>query len=368
MRIIIIILTMMLVMPAAGQRRKKGDGDIAHPYIEGIAYALPRTGVKISIKAVKETFIPGPYSSYAAQLLGINDAKERMSEKWFIDDVRLTTFSEPDPDHIYKALGESAFSVSLTSDGCLAGINSKNLSISDKAVIPNVFIQKPELNDGFSFADFNDSPMYISGDSTTNYRPLRVGPETKAAEAAARVLECRQAKFHMASGLLDEMPPDGAAYRISLDELERMEKDFLSLFTGRVTHSTKVFSFDFIPSVQALKGEVVFRFSEEKGVLPASDLSGKPVMLKVEIEKDLLSKYSGQTKSENPLAGESGVYYKMPAIADISLIYEINTILTARIVLPQFGAVAPVPEELLFGDYSVEIHPGTGAIKSVIKD
>lgn len=368
MRIIIIILTMMLVMPAAGQRRKKGEGEAVNPYVEGIAYALPRTGIRVSVKAVKESFVPGPYSSYAAQLLGVNDAKERVSVKWFIDDIKLSTFSEPDPDHVYKAFGEGAFSVSLTPDGCLAGINTNNLSTADKGVNANVFLQQPELNDGFSFSNINDSPMYTSGDSTTNYRPVRVGPETKAAEAAARILECRLTRFHMAAGLLDELHPDGAAYRISLDELERIEKDYLSLFTGRVTHSTEVFSFDFIPTAQSEKGEVVFRFSEEKGVLPPSDLSGKPVMIKVETGKDLISKYSGQTKSENPLAGESGVFYRLPAVADVNIVHEINTILSARITLPQFGPVAPVPEELLFGDYSIEIHPGTGAIKSVSKN
>jgi len=358
---------MMLVMPAAGQRRKKGEGEVVSPYVEGIAYALPRTGIRIDVKAVKESFVPGPYSSYASQLLGINDARERVSVKWFIEDIRLSTFHEPDPDHVYKAFGEDAFTVSLTPDGCLAGINLKNLSTADKGINANNFLQKPELNDGFSFANINDTPMYTSGDSTTNYRPVRVGPETKAAEAAARILECRQARFHIVSGLLDELHPDGPAYRISLDELERIEKDYLSLFTGRVTHSTEVLSFDFIPSAQTEKGEVIFRFSEEKGALPPSDLSGKPVMLKVEPGKELIAKYSGQIKSENPMAGESGVFYRMPAIANISVIHEINTIMTARIVLPQLGPVAPVPEELLFGDYSIEIHPGTGAIKSVSK-
>lgn len=359
---------MMLVIPAAGQRRKKGEGEVVSTYVEGIAYALPRTGIRIDVRAVKESFVPGPYSAYAAQLLGINDAKERASVKWFIDDIRITTFHEPDPEHVYKAFGEGAFTVSLTPDGCLAGINTHNISFPGNAVNANSFIQNPQLDDGFSFARFNDTPMYTQGDSVTNYRPVRVGPETKAAEAAARILECRLARFHMVSGLLDELHPDGEAYRISLEGLEQIEKDYLSLFTGRVTHSTEVFSFDFIPSVQAEKGEVVFRFSEEKGVLAPSDLSGKPVLLKVETVKELLSKYTEQVKSENPLAGESGVFYRMPAVADVNIIFEVNTIASARIVLPQFGPVAPVPEELLFGDYSIEIHPTTGAIKSVSKN
>ena len=42
-----------------------------------------------------------------------------------------------------------------------------------------------------------------------------------------------------------------------------------------------------------------------------------------------------------------------------------NIIATARTTIAQFGVVAPLPEELLQGNYAVEIPPETGAIKSV---
>jgi hypothetical protein len=54
-------------------------------------------------------------------------------------------------------------------------------------------------------------------------------------------------------------------------------------------------------------------------------------------------------------------------VANVSIIYELNTIATARTVMAQFGQVAPVPEELLFGEYTIEFHPETGALKSVQK-
>jgi hypothetical protein len=195
-----------------------------------------------------------------------------------------------------------------------------------------------------------------------------VSIERKAAEAAERILECRMARYHMVAGLMDEFHPDGEAYNASLKELKRIEKNYLSLFVGRSTYQTEKLSFDFVPTSSAERGEVVFRFSEDAGVLPSSDLSGKPVTVRVEPEKELISKYSGLTESENPAAGESGVYYRMPAVVNISLIYELNTIATARTVMAQFGQVAPVPEELLFGDYAIEFFPETGAVKSVIKD
>lgn len=363
-----IILTVLIVVPSFGQRRKKGDDETVPTYVEGITYSLPRTGIRIYVKASKETFDPGPYAAYAGQLLGIEDARTNGSVQWQIIDVQLETFSEPDPDHVYKAMGDGAFTVSLTPEGLLAGINAAEGVTGGQPVKTNLFLNVPENDDDFSFANFNDTPLYTPGDSTNNFRPVRISNEKKASEAAARILECRMTRFHMVAGLMDEFHPDGVAYEVSLDELDRIEKNYLSLFTGRTTRKTEIYSFDIIPtSASTGRGEVVFRFSEENGVVPASDLSGKPVMIKTNPVEGLKQKYTSLASSENPAAGESGVYYRMPGMANAEVIFELKTIASARVLLPQFGEVAPVPEDLLYGDYSIEIHPQTGAVKSVSK-
>ncbi len=365
MRNLILLLVIFMAFPAFGQRKKQADTETAAAFIEGITYALPRAGINIQVEVTKETFEPGPYAKYASQLLGIADARNQPSVKWAISDVGLKTFTEPDPEQVYKAMGEAAFLINLTPEGCLAGINSDNVS-SDK-FSPNTFtyIDENIKEDAFDFSRFNHNPVYIQGDSTNNYRPVRVNDEEKAVEAAKRILESRNTRFHIVAGLMDEFHPDGEAYEESIKELEKIENNYLSLFTGRTTYKKHKVGFNFVPTSASGKGEVVFRFSEENGVLPASNVSGKPVMLRVEPENGLVSKYADLASSENPEAGSSGIYYRMPAMADINLIYELNTIATTRILLPQFGKAAPVPEELLTGEYSVEIHPETGAVKSV---
>jgi hypothetical protein len=367
MKILTILLAILLALPVFGQRRSRGDETVVPTFQEGISYALPRTGLRIKVKAVKEFFEPGPYASFAEQLLGITDAKNRVSVNWFIDEVNLETFAEPDPNQVYKAMGDAAFLVNLTADGILAGINSGASANKLQMFRTNNMNGSPEKTEGFSFAHFNHSPVYMPGDSANNFRPTRVSIERKAAEAAERILECRMARYHMVAGLMDEFHPDGAAYKASLNELKQIEKNYLSLFVGRTTYHSEKFSFDFVPTSSAERGEVVFRFAEDAGVLPASDLSGKPVTVRVEPEKELVSKFSELAGSENPVAGESGVYYRMPVVVDISLIYELKTIATARTVMAQFGQVAPVPEELLFGEYAIEFFPETGAVKSVSK-
>lgn len=365
MRNLIIIMAVMLAVPAFGQRKRGSDSDAAPAFTEGITYALPRTGVRIHVEAIKETFEPGPYARYASQLLGLNEVQTEAAVRWKIRDVQFEAFSEPDPAHVYKAMGDAAFLLDLTASGVLAGVNSGR-SQQEKLIEKTItYIGDQEKDQATDFSRYNHSPAYAQGDSSNNFRPVRIGDEEKAVEAAKRILESRNTRYYISAGLMDEFHPDGKAYEVSIRELEETEKGYMSLFTGKTTYERQQFSFNFIPSASSEKGDVVFRFSEDGGVVPSTDLSGKPVLLRVEAEKALTSKYSGLASSDNPNAGSSGLYYRMPAMADINLIYEMSTIASTRMVLPQFGQVAPVPEELLFGDYRIEIHPETGAIKSV---
>ena len=355
----------MIVLPSYGQRKKKDDDEVIPAYVEGITYALPRTGVKIYVEAVREKFEPGPYAAYAEQLLGIKDAKTRPSTKWMLSDVKIGTFSEPDPEQVYKAMGDAAFRISLAANGCLAGVNSKNASAVLTQLPSNKTFKKPELEDGFSFEYFSDTPFVIPGDSTNNFRPTRVSVEQKAAEAAKRVLNCRMNQYDLAALRIDGEYPDGKAYEVSLEELKRTEENYIKLFVGRTTSKTEIYSFDYVPGAKDKNASVVFRISDENGVVPATDLSGKPVMIEFEPLTDLSDQYKQKMGSDNPVAGKSGVYYRMPGLANIKVTYELNTLATLRATVAQFGSVAPLPEEMLLGDYVIEFHSETGAIRSI---
>jgi hypothetical protein len=364
MRKLIFIMVVVLTLPAAAQR-KKAEAGLVPVVTEGITYSLPRTGFNIQVEAVKETFEPGPFAAYASQMLGITDAKSRPSVKWTISRINYDTFTEPDPEQVFKSMGGAAFMVDLTASGCLAGVNSGQLTgdLSKAATFSHIgeFVK----SDGFSFSNIQSPPVPARPDSVR--RTVRISSDGQAADAAKRIMECRNLRFQIVAGLMDEFHPDGEAYKVSLNELEQIEKENLSLFVGRTTYQTYKTGFNFVPTLASEKGEVVFRFSEEGGILPASNLSGKPVIIRVEPEKALVSQFAGVSKPVDPEAGKSGIFYRLPAVANVSFVYELNTIATSRTVLPQLGQVVPVPEELLRSGCSIEIHPETGAVKSVYK-
>jgi hypothetical protein len=365
MKYLAFIIGIILIMPVYGQRKSK-DEVAAPTFVEGVIYSLPRTGLRVDVQAVKETFRPGPYAAYAEQLLGIKNVRTKAMVNWAVEDVNIYVFSEPDPEQVFKAIGDVASLVSLSGNGCLAGINSKSTTGKEDVVVTNRVGQKNKFDDNSLFEYFTDTPFYTTGDSTNNYKPVKLADEQKISKAAQRVLECRRIQYEIAAGLVDEFHPDGKAYQVSLKELKKIEEDYLSLFVGKTNYDNETFGFDYVPKSGG-KSEAVFRISEENGIVPATDLSGKPVMIEFEIEKELSQKYAGMVKSDNPAAGQSGVFYRVPGRAAIKLIYEMNVIATARATIAQFGSVAPVPERLLSGEYSIGFNPETGAIENIQK-
>ena len=363
MKYIALIIGIVMILPVYGQRKSKEEAAVP-AFIEGVVYSLPRTGIRVNVQAVKEIFRPGPYAAYAEQLLGIKNVKTKAAVNWVIEDVKIDVFSEPDPEQAYKAMGNGASLVSLSANGCLEGINVKTATDKNIDVVTNRVGQKHIFNDNSFFEYYTDVSLYTTGDSSNNYRPVKLADEQKISKAAQRVLECRRLQYEIAAGLVDELHPDGEAYKVSLKELKKIEKDYLSLFVGKSTYEKGSFGFDYVPKSGG-KSEAIFRISDENGIVPANDLSGKPVMIEFEIDKDLSQKYAGMVKSDNPNAGHSGVYYRVPGLATVKLIDEMNVIATARVTIAQFGSVAPVPEEFLSGDFSIEYNSETGAIKSI---
>jgi hypothetical protein len=354
MKILVMFVAMLLIIPAAAQRRSATTAPDKLSVTDGIIYSLPRTGIRVHVKARQTTVAPGPYAPFAEQLLGIRDAKTQAQTIWEFENVRFETFAEPDPAQIYKATGGAAF-LQLTPSGILAGINSVTDLKSCISASSN------------SFATVNKAP-----DLTFNYlidNPALTGRtslDQRAVQAANRIIRARNLRFDIVSGLLDEFHPDGEAYKESLEELHNIEAELLSLFIGKSATEEYIFSFDYIPKT-SVRGDVIFRFDENRGFLPKSDLSGKPVIIDVERDEALAAKQTA-VKGEQPVnPGFTGVYYRQPGTADIRISREFTVVATGRVTIAQFGEVSAIPRELLDGTYSIEIHHETGAIKSIQK-
>ncbi len=237
MRVVIFIVAVLIIIPAFGQKtRKKEDEATATVFSEGVVYSLPRNGITVSLKATCTWFSAGPFAQYAEQLMGIPNVKTSNSTSWSIDDMHIESFSEPDPDNTYKTKGSFASLVSLSSTGCLAGVNSENSATGIPKLVAGYSIRGIHSQGNFPFVNLTASSWFSQGDSTNNYRVVRITPEKKATEAASRIFECRRIRYEIAAGLLDEFHPDGKAYEESLKELDDIERENMALFKERTEH------------------------------------------------------------------------------------------------------------------------------------
>lgn len=364
MRIITLSFLMIALLAAnirvSAKDDKKKPANELTAFAGGVVYALPRTGIHITVEAEQEKLVKGPYNAYAQKYLGINNAPKTDEENWTITNIVMDTYGEPDPGAVYRAMGNISTLLSLSDDGVLLGINSE-IKAGPGRVTTSVFPAKQAVPDNF-WTDLSMHSFLSDKDSTKRAGSSFKSFEEKAAEAAADILKLRKRKALTLAANYDKLPPDGMAYKVMTEELDKIIGHYLSLFTGKKITTKHRISFDVVPDGKTNKALVAFRFSPTAGVLPENNVSGKPVMLEIEPGAELKQKIEVTGVGE---ATTKGIYYRIPVVAQARLLNGSEVMAQARIAIAQFGVISAVPDGLLNGEYSIEFHPVTGAIRAV---
>jgi hypothetical protein len=351
-------ILMILSSSALAQRSDKKEGAVA--FTNGVVYSLPRTGVRIYVTATQEKFFSGPYYQYAEPMLGLKNAPSSDRESWTIDDIHIETFSEPDPSQVFKATGPVGSLVSLSPSGIITGINA-GAETQEETFPVSTFIDNAAIP-AMPFTDLSLDSFFEKPDSTRKNTLVIKSQEEKAQEAAHTITKLRKRRFKTLANGYEEQLPDGRAYEVMVEELDKLEKEYVALFIGKSYKNTFKYSFDYMPGSNSVSGDVVFRFAEGKGILPVSDMSGKPILIDM---KKLDNLASAQAKAATGTPSAGGVFYRMPGKAEIRILNGINLMATTRADIAQFGTTAFVPDELLDGNHRIIFHPKTGGIKSI---
>lgn len=324
----------------------------------GLVYSLPVTHVRIMVEAEKTVSKAGPFYKYAKKYLGIDNVVAADSVAWKLKSIDMATYGVPNPDNRYLMQfkpGSAPF-LMLTENGLPLAINEENVA----ALIPKKEPRKAEPGrlDNYGYAKSLPGEL-LAGESTA-----------KRAELAARMIyRIRESRTNFATGEADQMPPDGAALKLVLDNLDEQEKDLMALFCGTQTTETAVAEFDYVPSGEVSK-EVIFRLSDAAGIVDKTDLSGAPVTLALNIlERGALPK---DEKGEEKKLPKGAVMYRIPGRAAISLSYEGAEVCRKEFDVAQFGVDFGL-DPAMFVDKKrpsfVKFYPETGSIKELgVKD
>jgi len=327
-----------------------------------IVYALPLTVFEIDAVVEKTIEIPGPYASYASEMLGLDDVITVENEIWSLGEVNLKTIEELDPSQFYVIQGTSIMqtnALALKASGLILDIHpetysSRNFSNTD-ADNGNRRLMFPDrgANEYFSFRT-DTAYKVVKADNDFIRVPYLVEKKKipsvaeVAASAAKKLLELREGKHLILTGETNIFPQDAAA----IEEINRLDREYTALFAGKRWTETIHYSFWYTPgNSMTQEKKVLFHFSSTEGIKPANSGGGQPVIIELNP--------SGKTRELNlvvrPVISEKDIdkndklFYRVPDVADIC-IYEGNVILcTARRLVYQSGNTVTLPANFIIG-------------------
>jgi hypothetical protein len=328
-----------------------------HAVPEGatVVYALPYSVIEIQVKAVHELFTAGPYARYAQKYLGMAAEMENR-ETYHLKSIALRTLTEADASQVYsleiKEKNASANFLALSAEGLITSL--------DPAGAPPTTFRLATTPQG-KFNDTGSEPK-IGRDKVTLYKNVQTSagyekvpvqqnqlveknPERRAEEAANFIFNLRKKRVELITGET-EATWNNDGLRAALEEIKRLEKEYLSLFLGKTTTDTQSAVFHVMPDAgQAKQLYVAFRFSDTQGLLPASNVAGRPVTLELVSEKKTASLpsniFNGAADKRSPR-----IAYRLPDTVQAHLNDGQTNLLQTRLQIYQFGQILSLPVNL----------------------
>lgn len=355
MKHLFLIAGLLLSMPLLAQTKVvKKNAVKANNF--GITYSLPKTLLVVDAEVTKVTCKAGPYYQYAEKYLGVKDAVTEDKVYYELGKISLINQGVPDPDNTYivefKA-GTVAPYAYLTEEGLLCAINAEYTPAESER-------ETVRRKKG------NDSP--VTNASVFSEELLMAGSTAKQAEVAAKqIYRIRESRLNILTGEADNLPPDGEAMKLVINQLEEQEKALSNLFTGTLTKETEHYEVEIVPD-DNLDKEVLFRFSRPLGIVDADDLGGIPVYINLKAtERAPMLDPKEAEKKEKSL---KGIVYNVPGKASIEILMNNKTLYKGEAQITQFGTregLAPVMFEDKKAPVKVYFYPETGAIKQIIQ-
>lgn len=336
--------------------------DTVHIRDGSIIYGLPLTVLNIEIVIEKRIEKQGPYSRFANDLLGIKDIITQDKETWSITSLGINSTSELDPSELYVIETNSIFQTNalrLKKEGLILDLNPE---IYEKPEDDGARKKTADLRKGFF--DMGSDEYFINQSDTafrlvkldTSFIKIPYLVEKKkqlsidqlAERAAKSLLELRDGRHLLLSGEANVFPQD----KSPLDEINRLEREYLALFAGKIWTESRTLTFTLIPQKNMAGNTVpIFRFSQEAGVIDINNKTG--VLVNIQFvpgikTKDLTVIASSKTPNENS-QGYDKLYYRMPQVVTINLKRGEDNLYSTRKLIYQFGNLMQLPSNYIIG-------------------
>ncbi len=326
-----------------------------------IVYGLPRTVFTVVVDMERTIEKPGPYAQFAGDLLGLTDIIKNENESWSIKGITVNTHDELDPSQFYVISSTSLFKtnvLALRKEGLILDLN------------PAIFYQTEKQGSinksgNYKYHSFDlGSDEYFQLQRDTAYKRMNIDSsfvripyivekkkklsiDQLAEKAAKRLMELRDGKHLILTGEATVFPQSDAA----INEINRLEKAYTELFTGKTLNELFTFSYQIIP-LKTMVGKPVtlFQFSDQTGPLTGTSKGGNPVTVEFTPEqktRDITILNRAQTKSESQKFDK--LFYRVPDVVGIKINMGAGKLFDSRKLIYQFGEVIKLPANYLIG-------------------
>lgn len=340
----LILAVALLALPKVASAQKNADP-------EGfLTYSLPSTSIVLEVEAVQEKFYVGPYARFAEKYLGVK-ARQKNETSFQLTEIKMLPLLEADQSRRYtvnvkKGQIDATF-LKLASVGLISFSDAK---FGDESVWRFPTESKSDFaGKGVSSNLTSQSAtLYRSDSKSSAYDKVAVHQdmlvekslEQRAAETAQMILKLRKQRLQIVTGDTDATY-SGEAMGAAIAEITRLEEEYMMLFAGYSEYQTQKMRFEVIPDA-ANEGQiyVAFRLSDTSGLVPADNLSGKPVIMEI-IPQPFADPALGEDEAKNKK--EVLAYYRLPAVCTVRLMDGANLLLQSRMPIYQLGRESSLP-------------------------
>lgn len=374
-----------------------GAGDSIIPQTTGgICYMLPKTRFDVTLHMKKTELVKGPFAAYAGKYLGIDNVINTNTSYWQIEEIEIHSTPVPDTDHLYYvAMGEMdsssvpvAFQMNFSNIGMLTGASP----MGDSKTFENTSISLSNLGYSNVFKYYSENNLFESADTviervlldsvtvekTVIKKKMVEKPlEQRAKETADLILKLKDQRLSLLTGY-HEVPYDPVTMKYMADELEKMEREYIELFTGITIQSRVKRSFTYTPtSADDCIPMAMLRFSSQDGILPAESSKGEIIYIQccsqgVAAARSRFPVKVPDTEVVDTLADvpqvpvavckkSYGFVYRIPEWGKVTVYLGSKVQKEIGVQIPQFGTTERLPWFIT----KFNMDPETGAINQV---
>ena len=345
---------------------------------QGIVYALPKAKLIVTAEITQEIKQKGIFADYTHLYFNTKNAVLNNETHFYIIDFSVKTIPVIDSSKIFRINSSeniNSLLINLSKESFISGINLSDIQ-AGKVNTEQNNIQNREIKT--SVSDYADISLHsvrevrydtiykeVIRDSVMIKIPVIRKKEVykskakQAKETADIIFNLRDDRYALLTGENDgDNFPDGDALKQMLKKLSELERNYMSLFTGREMKFIKNYQFEFIPENTAEnKSEMLFYFSDKKGM--TKDTIDIPVILNI-IQKEIPLKSHLKLNEKN-----KGIIYRIPGTAEVNITLDDKKLYKTNFVIPQIGILNLIPANLFKEKITVEFYPEFGALKRI---